>query len=501
MSDIKIIIDADVKGLEAGTKKVQAELGKTAIAAQKTDSSVAKMGAGLQQTGGLAQKAATNISNLGASLISGGIIAGVAALGLGIYELGKKIGGLTEEQKRFTEVLEGAKSAYVKAVTQVDNMRDAFQKAKDGVISKKEALKIYNSTIGKTIGQTDDLNEAEQLFIDNSDDFVKYTFLRAAAQVAAARSAEKLVDAEIKRRTGVKKPGLLDFILNPAQYATGNRAIDNLNDRKKDIAESLNYDNIAKSFRAEMKIISDTWKKTPPIAPIPEIKVKVKKVKVEADEIDYKPIFKKLEGPDSRIEVRPKVVIKPLVVLDSANFTEAMRVELESSMAAMEDFLLTSAVSGVTTVMDGLADVITGKGGIGDMFEGLAKFLGSNIKQLGQQVLQIAILAALAKKAIKNPYTGVVAGIALIALGALIESATTKNAFASGVRGFSGGTALVGERGPELVQLPRGANVVPNNEVAAYGGGGGNWEFATKISGVDLEILRRRAVGQMGRNN
>lgn len=34
--------------------------------------------------------------------------------------------------------------------------------------------------------------------------------------------------------------------------------------------------------------------------------------------------------------------------------------------------------------------------------------------------------------------------------------------FADGVRNFSGGLALVGERGPEIVQLPRGANVIPN---------------------------------------
>lgn len=39
--------------------------------------------------------------------------------------------------------------------------------------------------------------------------------------------------------------------------------------------------------------------------------------------------------------------------------------------------------------------------------------------------------------------------------------------FAGGVTNFSGGMALVGERGPELVQLPRGSSVMPN------GAGGG----------------------------
>lgn len=37
--------------------------------------------------------------------------------------------------------------------------------------------------------------------------------------------------------------------------------------------------------------------------------------------------------------------------------------------------------------------------------------------------------------------------------------------FAEGVRNFGGGLALVGEKGPEIVRLPKGADVIPNNEV------------------------------------
>jgi hypothetical protein len=33
--------------------------------------------------------------------------------------------------------------------------------------------------------------------------------------------------------------------------------------------------------------------------------------------------------------------------------------------------------------------------------------------------------------------------------------------FAGGVENFAGGMALVGERGPELVNLPRGSDVIP----------------------------------------
>lgn len=43
--------------------------------------------------------------------------------------------------------------------------------------------------------------------------------------------------------------------------------------------------------------------------------------------------------------------------------------------------------------------------------------------------------------------------------------------FASGVRGFGGGMAIVGERGPELVNLPRGADVYSNAQSRSMLGG------------------------------
>lgn len=41
--------------------------------------------------------------------------------------------------------------------------------------------------------------------------------------------------------------------------------------------------------------------------------------------------------------------------------------------------------------------------------------------------------------------------------------------FAGGVQNFSGGWAMVGEKGPEMVRLPRGSSVIPNAQ--AFGGG------------------------------
>ena len=49
--------------------------------------------------------------------------------------------------------------------------------------------------------------------------------------------------------------------------------------------------------------------------------------------------------------------------------------------------------------------------------------------------------------------------------------------FADGVQGFGGGLAIVGERGPELVNLPGGSSVIPNNRMSDYTGRGSNGDM------------------------
>jgi hypothetical protein len=64
--------------------------------------------------------------------------------------------------------------------------------------------------------------------------------------------------------------------------------------------------------------------------------------------------------------------------------------------------------------------------------------------------------------------------------------------FADGVTDFAGGPAIVGERGPEIVNLPRGSSVTPNRMIGA---GGPNYQHHGDINihadgGVDREGMR-----------
>lgn len=61
--------------------------------------------------------------------------------------------------------------------------------------------------------------------------------------------------------------------------------------------------------------------------------------------------------------------------------------------------------------------------------------------------------------------------------------------FANGVRNFGGGMAIVGERGPELVNLPKGSDVFSNEESKRMVGGSGiTIETMNIKSGVDWEV-------------
>ncbi len=59
--------------------------------------------------------------------------------------------------------------------------------------------------------------------------------------------------------------------------------------------------------------------------------------------------------------------------------------------------------------------------------------------------------------------------------------------FANGVQNFRGGLAVVGERGPELVNLPKGSDVIPNGQMA----GGGLTQINYNYNQIDFESSMR----------
>jgi hypothetical protein len=121
-------------------------------------------------------------------------------------------------------------------------------------------------------------------------------------------------------------------------------------------------------------------------------------------------------------------------------------------------------VQGLQGLTDGITQAIEGTKSLGAAFHDVAN-------QIISDLLRIAV-----QKAITAPLANALFGTTGVAALFGIPG------FASGTDFAPGGTAVVGENGPELVNLPRGSQVLPNsvlrNAVGAVSGGGAGMVYA-----------------------
>lgn len=245
---------------------------------------------------------------------------------------------------------------------------------------------------------------------------------------------------------------------------------------------------------------------------IPDVKIKPEKVTVDKTDLLQKlgDVFNdptqlsRASGSTltPEIVISPKYTFVPPTAAQVKSVTDNIQalINAEKISAIIGD----SVQSAVTSAADSFAGILTGtKNGFANLFDGLAKTLGSGLKAIGQYLVQTYLLIGVIEKIkFTNPAVGVAVGFALQVLGALISTKLAKTpAFASGTRNFQGGTALVGERGPERIFLPTGSAVQPNNELMAYGGGGITLQPSIAYDGTMFRIFLNRVDAQMGRNN
>lgn len=142
--------------------------------------------------------------------------------------------------------------------------------------------------------------------------------------------------------------------------------------------------------------------------------------------------------------------------------------------------ILTRGISDAfASVAYGIGDALANGGNfIETMGSALLGVIGNIATELGKAAIAIGVGMMAVKAAFKNPVAAIAAGVALVAIGSFISNKVSKipqgqsaqteqprqiRGFASGVNNFSGGLALVGEKGPELVNLPSGSDVFTNN--------------------------------------
>lgn len=146
-----------------------------------------------------------------------------------------------------------------------------------------------------------------------------------------------------------------------------------------------------------------------------------------------------------------------------------------------------------------LGNLISGKANIGEGFKSLFGVIADGMKQLGEAMIGLGTAKIALEKFKFAPGVGtVIAGVGVIALSSILKNAIPK--FAEGTSNFRGGMALVGERGPELVRLPSGSDVIPNHALNQFGSGSNVYVADVTLRGSDLLLAFDRASGRRGRN-
>jgi len=166
--------------------------------------------------------AAAGAKAFAAALTATGIGALVVALGLLIANWDKvkdAITGATAESKTYEEAQSKVTEELTSFNKKLIEVENSFKGAREGTISKKDALKLYNDTLGKTVGFAGSLEQAEQLLAENTAVVVEGIKLRTQANVFYAKSAEaaaKAVSGEDLDPTTWQTIG--DYILSGGQY-------------------------------------------------------------------------------------------------------------------------------------------------------------------------------------------------------------------------------------------------------------------------------------------
>lgn len=123
-----------------------------------------------------------------------------------------------------------------------------------------------------------------------------------------------------------------------------------------------------------------------------------------------------------------------------------------------------SQVAGDLT--SGLTDIVSGAKSVSQGFNDMA---ASILRDIEQMIIKLLIVGPL-MRSLQGGLGGLF-GLGGGATGSIQVGAQSFPAYASGIDFAPGGPAIVGENGPEIVNLPRGAQVVPNDVARQRGGG------------------------------
>lgn len=155
------------------------------------------------------------------------------------------------------------------------------------------------------------------------------------------------------------------------------------------------------------------------------------------------------------------------VARGTQTYAQGFLADLKKSPEQINEAIDRIKIQGLDALNDGLAAAITGTQKLGDVFKSVATGIIADLLRIE---LRKAIIAPLAK--LLNIGASAQIGGDTANLEGNFDKVFSKiPKHASGTMSAPGGLSLVGERGPEIVNLKRGAQVISNHDLRGMGGG------------------------------
>ncbi len=103
------------------------------------------------------------------------------------------------EQALRQQIAEEAKPAYIDAWTKITKIRQYINLADSGKLQKKDAVYLYNSTVGSTMGKLTSFSAVKNRIDTAGDAYVDYIYKKAQADIALQHAAEKSYETDTSK--------------------------------------------------------------------------------------------------------------------------------------------------------------------------------------------------------------------------------------------------------------------------------------------------------------
>ena len=200
--------------------------------------------------------------------------------------------------------------------------------------------------------------------------------------------------------------------------------------------------------------------------------------------------FKDIEDIDARLLKTATKKLPPIVINTKLNaegidaYIGATGVLLDATQAS--NSAIQSSFEALGTLIGNIASG-EGVSGLKAFFNSILTVIVDFAIGLGKQLIALGTATESLKKLFTNPIGAIIAGVGLIAVGAIV-----KNIIAKGVPSLDVGTDLVKSDG--LAMIHKGEQIIPANVAkGGYTGGGGGNQIYGRLSGIDLLLSNEYA--------